>query len=315
MPLLLATIDTLYDTIIHSSLRFVAFVMRESTERHDPIHEAVTELLKATEHLTEKSNAPLEHLIPEELPVLENEVVSDVPPTFKSIGSIVSALPLVHTDTKDVYYTNTVDVPVFQHPTIAFDTCVGTLPYATAVSVSERRGRFAYVEGEAIAGWTLRDDLAATKEEIYPTFEVGESYDVDHPTTARVRTVLRDMFGLNRSEFPLQAGEYVAYRLLQDGVVIPWPSTRPRMPGLWHSILKGAPGVVSGVTPKVGSIFECVLDGDVGHVAYVALVDADQTIHISEINYPDSGMYSERTLPRAVWIELRPVFIQIAKSS
>ena len=144
---------------------------------------------------------------------------------------------------------------------------------------------------------------------VYPEFRIGQENSVDHPNTAHVRAILGDTFSIGRSEFPLQAGEYALYRLWKKGIRIEWPTIRPRVPGLWHKILKGTPKIHVGVTPKAGSIMEYMLNNDVGHLAYVEAVFPDNTIAISEVNFPDSGIYNERELTKEEWKELRPVFI------
>lgn len=54
-----------------------------------------------------------------------------------------------------------------------------------------------------------------------------------------------------------------------------------------------------------------MMSDEVGHVAYVEAVFPDDTITISEVNFPDSGIYNERSLLKEEWKSLKPVFIQI----
>jgi hypothetical protein len=173
----------------------------------------------------------------------------------------------------------------------------------------EARGRFYRVTWGEYEGWVLREDVVDRAIRVYPDFIIGQENSVDHPNTAHVRTILQDIFGLGRSEFALQSGEYVLYRLWKRGIRLEWPDVRPRVPGLWHKILKGRPGIHIGMTPRVGSIMECMIDNDMGHLAYVEAVFPDMTITISEVNYPDSGIYNERELQKDAWKEMKPVFI------
>lgn len=208
-------------------------------------------------------------------------------------------------------YAHVHHVPVFKNPTIDYDGQVGEVPYGEMVIVIEPKGRFYHIMWNAIDGWVLKDDIADRALQVHPVFVVGEENPVDHPNTAHVRTILGDVFGLGRSEFSLQAGEYVLYRLWKKGIRILWPEVRPRVPGLWHRILRGVENVHIGVSPKTGSIMEYTQDGDVGHLAFVEAVFPDSTITISEVNYPDSGIYSERELSVEKWKTLRPLFIEV----
>jgi surface antigen len=71
------------------------------------------------------------------------------------------------------------------------------------------------------------------------------------------------------------------------------------------------PGVSIGVVPKVGSVIEYTFPDEIGHLAYVEAVFPDESIVLSEANYPDRGIYNERTLGKEEWTALNPVFIQV----
>ncbi len=242
----------------------------------------------------------------------ETEVTPE--PTFKKIEAVLKQdPPLALANEKNVVmYVGTNETPLYMKPTQEFDTCIGILAYGEMAMVLEQRGRWAKVVCRELEGWVLREDLVDRAAYVYPEFVIGEENDVDDPNTARVRAMLGDTFGGAKVEFPLQAGEYVMYRLKRKGLSIPWPATRPRVPGLWHSILKGVPGIHMGIVPKTGAVMEYVFKEELGHVAYVEAVFPDETIHISEVNYPDRGIYNERIITREEWRELRPVFIQVA---
>jgi len=236
------------------------------------------------------------------------------PKTFKTVHEVLKAKPYndVAIKKNTIMYAGTVAVPVYQQPTIEFDAQIGTIPYGEMVIMLEARGRFSHVVWNMLEGWVLRDDLVDRSSRVYPEFIIGEENNVDDRNAIYIRAILGDVFGVGRSQFPLQAGEYVLYRLWKKGIRIEWPNIRPRIPGLWHKILKGVPHVHVGVTPKVGSIMEYVFESDIGHLAFVEAVFPDDTITISEVNYPDSGIYNERVLTKEEWKELRPVFIQVA---
>jgi hypothetical protein len=210
-----------------------------------------------------------------------------------------------------VMYAQAHATPLYRDPTIGFDSCITHIPYGDLVLVMEPHGRFCRVIWETYDGWVLKEHLADRAGHVYPEFTAGLENPVDHPNTARVRALIDDAFSLQYSEFPLQAGEYVLYRLMRRGLRIAWPETRPRTPGSWHTILRGLPGVHMSVLPKQGTIFEYVEEHDLGHVAYVEAVFPDGVITISETNYPHGGMYSERSLTKDTWRSMRPVFIEI----
>ena len=201
---------------------------------------------------------------------------------------------------------------MYANPTIAFDSQRARIPYGSLVLVMEPQGRFYRIVWNEYEGWVLKDHLADRASTVYPAFTHGQENLVDSPNTAHVRTLISDEFGLAHSEFPLQAGEYIAYKFLRRGIRIPWPQVRPHMPGSWHQILRGAPGIHIGVMPKQGTIMEYVSEQEVGHLAYVEAVFPDGTITISEANYPHGGIYSERALTKDGWKSLRPVFIEVS---
>ena len=83
------------------------------------------------------------------------------------------------------------------------------------------------------------------------------------------------------------------------------------MPGLWHEILAQTAGVHIHTEPKIGMIMEYVTDDEMGHLAYVEAVFPNETITISEVNNPDSGIYNEREYTKEEWKLLQPVFLEV----
>jgi hypothetical protein len=93
-------------------------------------------------------------------------------------------------------------------------------------------------------------------------------------------------------------------------MVIPWPAVRPRTPGTWRTLLRDVPSVTITTDPSARAVIEW--QGDVrGHVAYVEAVFPDNTIQISEANYPDRGIYNERTMVESEWRAYNPVFLSV----
>ncbi len=245
---------------------------------------------------------------------LEDDVESQEEVTsFKTVSEILHAeAPVVSIQKNTLMYAHTPRVPIYKNPTVEFDMQIGEIPYGEMVIVLEPRGRFYRIMWQTIEGWVFREDIADRAARVYPEFIVGEENSVDAPNTMQVRAVIGDPFGVSRSEFPLQAGEYVVYRLWKKGIKIQWPNIRPRVPGTWHKILKGGDRIHIGVTPKIGTVMEYVYDADIGHVAYVEAVFPDDTVIVSEANFPDAGIYSEREFSKEEWKALKPIFISIS---
>lgn len=231
-----------------------------------------------------------------------------VPLTFRSAADI-----LEHPHAKNtVMYTGTEHTPLFSKPTMEFDGVITRLPYGTMVMVLESRGRWSRVAHTGKEGWVLRDDLSDRAAHVYPDFTIGVENRADDPNTLRVRACIEDEFGAGKAELPLQSSEYVLYRLYKKGIQIAWPDVRPRIEGLWHELLKGRAGVQIGIGPCGGCIMEYIYESGEGHLAYVEAVFPDETLSISEVNYPADGIYNERVLTREEWIELKPVFIEFS---
>ncbi len=288
MSTLIIVVDTIYERIIDITLRCVHFLVRHSTE--PDVHEVPS--------------------YQQEVSVVESIEEEVTPQTFKTVEEILHAVPL--TEKKMIMYAGSPEVPLYKNPTIEFDALVASIPFGEAVMMREPKGRFFSVVWNNIEGWVLKEDLVDRAVRIYPEFVPGEENTVDSDSTIRVRSIIGDVFGLRYSEFPLQSGEYILYKLWRKGVKVTWPQVRPRIPGQWHVILKGQQHVHMSVTPKVGAVMEYTLDNEIGHLAYVEAVFPDSTIAISEAHYPDSGIYNERELTKVEWLELKPIFIQFS---
>ena len=163
---------------------------------------------------------------------------------------------------------------------------------------------------KGMEGYVVLGDLTDRAAYVYPTLTIGEAYEAHDPHTERLRAVISDEFSYGDGDEPLQAEEYVTYKLLRQSMVIPWPAIRPRTPGTWRTLLQHIPLVTIVHEPLARSVVEW--QGDVrGHVAYVEAVFPDNTIQISEANYPDRGIYNERTMVESEWRAYKPVFISV----
>jgi len=230
---------------------------------------------------------------------------------FRSIGDIVSSNENeLRGEKNTVMYIGGEETPIYINPTREFDSVIEKLSYGAMVMVLEQSGRWAKVVHNGVTGWTLREDLIDRAAYVYPQFHIDGDNTSEGLNTIRVRAILDDIFAGAAADLPPQAPEYGAYRLMRKGIDIKWSDVRPRTPGVWHKLLKGVQGVHVGVVPKTGSVMEYMMTSDTGHLAYVEAVFPEETINISEVNYPDSGIYNERVLTHEEWRELRPLFIE-----
>lgn len=241
-----------------------------------------------------------------------NERKSNVKQTeWSSVKDIVEASAFTHQERGMVMYVGVERAPVFQDAKRIFDGVIFTLEYGEMVLVREWKGRFARVALHGKEGWVLRDELVDRASYVYPSFVEGLPNVEDDVSTVRLRAIIKDEYYGGLLEYPLQAGEYVTYRLKRAGKKIPWSNVRPRNPGNWHRLLRGVDDVYMSISPTVGSVMEYMIHDSVGHVAFVETVSKDQEITVSEVNYPKEGMYSKRVLSQNEWKELRPVFITL----
>jgi hypothetical protein len=202
-------------------------------------------------------------------------------------------------------------VRVWQRPVMTFDGEVIHLPYATPLKLLGYEGRFAQISKDEQVGWVLKDEITTDTNEIFPQFNTGEIYSANHPETKKIRRLLKDEFAAQELFLPLQDVELVSYLLYRKGLLIPWDAVRPRIAGTWQNILKGKPTVSIGISPKTGSIMEFIYDDGTGFVGYVEAVTVDESITVSGIGRLIAGEFRREVLPRVVWQEWRPVFIQL----
>jgi hypothetical protein len=240
----------------------------------------------------------------------------NAPPTKRAPAFLapVSA-PATSLTKHSVMYAALPETLLYSNPTVTFDAYIARIPYGALVLMLDVQGRFCKVAWGNTEGWILKDNLADRSSRVYPEFVVGHENGPDHPNTLRVRACIDDEFGLGHSDFWLQAGEYIVYRLLRQSISIAWPPPRPRVPGSWHQLLRGLPGITMRVIPTAGSILEYADESEIGHLAYVEAVFPDGTIAISEANYPDRGIYNERALSKSEWQSLKPIFISVRNTT
>jgi len=210
-----------------------------------------------------------------------------------------------------VGYAYSPDTYLYALPTRSFDGVIRHIAYGDSFQLLGTQGKWCNVDHDGVRGWVHRDDITENSIELKPQFVIGEFYDAVHPSTLTLRTFIDDAFHAAPLDLPLQNVDYVSFILKERGRNISWPPVRPRIAGTWKRILKGIPGVHMGVRAKTGAIMEYVLENNTGQVAFVDSVYPDEGITISEVGYTTEGVYSERTLSKEEWKELRPIFIQV----
>ncbi len=210
-----------------------------------------------------------------------------------------------------LYVVTPEGVPLLAMPYEQFDGVLARLAFGQAVTLRAYDGRYAQVLSRGLVGYIEKSALRVDVHLVAPELKVGTIYGPIDTDTGAIRRLIRDEFSAGVLALPLQAGEYILYRLGRDQVSITWPTTRPRVPGHWHTILRGVHGIHAGVVAKTDTIMEWHAEDGDGRLAYVEAVLPDQTLRLSGVGIAVAGEYSVLTVPVGVWREWRPVFITI----
>jgi len=185
-----------------------------------------------------------------------------------------------------------------------------TLVYGDKVQVIGYEGRFTHISFNENLVWVLKDDITGEQSDIFPTFVKDSVYLSNDAETKKLRKLTNDSFFASKLELPLQAVEFVSYRLGQDKRKIPWTNERPRLAGNWQNILNGQLGVHVVGDPKTASVIEYRKDDSTGHVGYVKEVHANNSILLQEVGREVEGKYTEELFTKEQWQAWQPVFIQ-----
>lgn len=193
-------------------------------------------------------------------------------------------------------------------PLLMFDGVISELPYGTMVRFISHEGRFTKVDYQGQVGFIFKEELLPLSD-ILPSFEFARFYDHANPEVVKLRQYLRDEFCTQELYLPLQSVELVSLRLIEAGRVLNWPTQRPRLPGLWHSLWRGLPRVEITIFPRTGCVMEYYQTEGEGQLAYVLSVQPDETIEIEVVGFREEGVYSKETLTKDTWQSLKPVWI------
>jgi hypothetical protein len=208
-----------------------------------------------------------------------------------------------------IAYIASSGAPLRSSPEYGVDNVFTHMPFGAMVVAVETKGEWVRIFHAGVEGYVELADLADRAAYVHPSFTIGETNEAHDPTTERVRAMIENEFSYGEGELPLQAEEYVLYKLRRNGIVPSWPHVRPRVPGAWATILKGATGVAIETVPSPRSVLEYEYEGK-GHLAFVEAVFPDETIQVSEANWPEGGIYNERVLVKEEWKLLHPTFIR-----
>ncbi len=298
MQVLLAVVEDLYTFAVsmlfpwRSDLKNIPIPLYLPASRVlSPIREHIDlDVYRDTESATQEENV---YEISQDLPKTEN------------------VLPQKNT----IVYCTRAHVLLRTTPDDAADTAIATLAYGEMVMLLEGGAEYSYVAVGNKKGYVPTAVLAQEAASVYPEFVIGAENNSHDTTTVRLRLLIHDEFGAGLTQMPLQAHEYVYYKLLRHGAKIAWPDIRPRTPGNWAKILSTLESVAVHDTPTVGSVMEFTLPEGKAHLAYVEKVFPDQTIQISEADWSDCGIYNERIIVEDAWRTLNPEFITIAQKT
>lgn len=147
------------------------------------------------------------------------------------------------------------------------------------------------------------------KKDFVLEFIKGDAHLADNPIVKKIREIIRDEFNLGKLGECLNCTEYVQFRVKQKlGIDIKWPSDRPRHGGKWASVFErnnlykilDLPKINCAVSFTTGISNNPEIN-EVGHVAFVEKINDDESIEISEVNWPNQGKYNERRLEKLQW--------------
>jgi hypothetical protein len=263
-----------------------------------------------------KKNTPPSFVVPlllksEPQPLALEPSIAEIPTQHSFVKSaesispsMISALP--------VGYIAVAKTGVMAKPLWAFDTQLHEYTYGEKVSVLGYEGRFVHILYQTESAWVLKDAITMNRADIYPTFLLNNIYLAADSETKKLRQVIRDEFFTTELYLPLQSVEFVAYKLKEQNINIPWGKERPRLAGQWHDLLKGHLGVKIGIFPKTGSVLEGRLENGVGFVGYVTAVYPGDGISLVSVGKEVEGKYTEEKLSKEEWQALQAVFIQVS---
>lgn len=220
--------------------------------------------------------------------------------------------------TKILYVSSEIGLRMRSTPEIKEDNKIITLDFGKEVLVIQEQDKWFKVKVDDREGWVscyflvedspIKQIVELQKKEstddILPVFKAGVINLVNDANTIKLRKIIKDAFGLGANGCCLQCTEYVHYRVQRMGITIKWPNERPRHGGRWATIFEKSGQYKVLSKPKAGcamSFTSGIKNSNVGHVAFVEEVYNNESIKISEANWPPPGKYYERILSKSQW--------------
>ena len=222
--------------------------------------------------------------------------------------------------TKILYINSVIGLRLRSTPLLN-DNKVALLEYGREVEKIDENDKWCKIKTGDLVGWVssyyLTEKMPAKEratpikenvQDALPVFKISVANCADDPNTKKVRQFIKDEFTGGKNRWELQCTEYAQYKVLQRiGVMIQWPSDRPRHGGFWadifakHGMYKILDTPKAGCTMSFTKGFKTLKAQETGHVAFVEQVFEDGSIRISEANWPPPGKYLERTLTPEEW--------------
>lgn len=207
-----------------------------------------------------------------------------------------------------VVYCATGGAPLRSSPDMGVDNVISRISFGSMLVAVETTNEWVRVFHKGMEGYVALHDLADRAAHVHPKFVIGEENHSYDPNTERLRAMIEDEFSYGEGVLPLQAEEYVTYKLRRNGVSIDWSDVRPRTPGRWADIARTIPQAEVSDTPSPRAVMEWHT-GEVSHLAFVEAVYPDGAVQLSEANWPEKGIYNERVMVEEEWSAFKPTFI------
>jgi hypothetical protein len=133
------------------------------------------------------------------------------------------------------------------------------------------------------------------------------AYTKNQVVTQAIRSTLRDYDPHLVQNKQLTEKEWLLYFVHSKRPSILLLALQLTPVGLWHTTLKGQSDVSVDTTPYSDSLMEW-RKGTKDQAAVVLQVTPEEMITIGELGTGQIGLYEKRTLTKAEWLELQPVF-------
>lgn len=220
--------------------------------------------------------------------------------------------------TKKLFVSSEIGLRMRSTPEIKNDNIIVTIEFGKEVEVKQEQEKWFEVTAGDKTGWVscyyltetppIKQSAELPKKEttqnILPEFKIGVQNLANDQNTIKLRKIIKDEFGRGACGDELQCVEYVQYKVQQMGITINWPSERPRHGGRWAIIFEKSGQYKVLNDPKAGcamSFTSGIKNSNIGHVAFVEEIYQDDSIKISEANWPPLGKYNERILTKSDW--------------